>query len=709
MKQIKKINSDNFYSKAKLEAIEPIQNRSYSAFREPNPGGDRELGELDSFDFTLPLQQIQNTPIQQKQIMLACMNAYQKIGDVKSVIDTMSNLGSQGIRIVHPNKAKEKLYKYWFVKVKGKERSERILNMLYRAGNIVIKRDLAKITDKDIQDYRRSVASTDPDGKFYRLTNYGKKVIPVEYHILNPWSIDTPGGELATFMGKKVYTLKIPTTIINTIKTPKSPTEKQMVDSLPAFIREPVQRGERFIPLDDDQVIVLHYMKDDWQSWAYPMIFSILDDLSLYVTMKKADKAALRGVISHVRVWLLGSLQHEIAAGEAAFLKLQSALTSNKGGATMDLVWDDALKLIETSTEAHNFLGNKKYEPVIRAIQVGLGLPVAMGGSSGTASGSVIGIKPFIERLQLGRDYLNDFWYEEIRIFKEAIGDKQDASILYDNMNLFDEAAEQMVWVQLLDRDVVSAETMQSRFGLSPAVEAARLRAETRKRGKGNMLPKASPFHNDAQHENSKELAALNQGTVSPTEVGVKKKERQPGDKSLMDMNKEIQTKKAKIKTGANPKKKPKGQPQQGRPKNSPDKIKRKTRVMKKPSVKAVQMLSLMSWAKSLQKTISENITPIYLEKCSKKNVRMLTASQTEELESIKFNILWNAEPMSDVDMTKAENLLPPSEDVLEILEELSMSIYNKKLEELGIEDARELQLSAYILNKGEDDGETNG
>ena len=62
------------------------------------------------------------------------------------------------------------------------------------------------------------------------------------------------------------------------------------------------------------------------------MVYAILDDLMLLEKMRLADLAALDGAISQVRLWRLGSLEHEIFPTDAAVQKLADILMSNPGG-----------------------------------------------------------------------------------------------------------------------------------------------------------------------------------------------------------------------------------------------------------------------------------------------------------------------------------------------------------------------------------------
>ena len=81
----------------------------------------------------------------QKRIIKQCMQAYDKVGIIRNVIDLMSDFASQGLAIVHPNKTIEKFYRKWWQEVGGVDRSERFLNYLYRTGNVVVRRRTARI------------------------------------------------------------------------------------------------------------------------------------------------------------------------------------------------------------------------------------------------------------------------------------------------------------------------------------------------------------------------------------------------------------------------------------------------------------------------------------------------------------------------------------------------------------------------------------
>ena len=679
---------------------------------------------------------IRNLPKQQRDIIEACMNAYTRIGILRNYVDMMASFGSQGIQIVHPNKKKEKMYKAWFERVRGPERSERFLNCLYRGGAAVVKREMAKLTEADMKDLQKSFASLDADKRYERKPKPKRNEIPIDYTFLNPATIETAGGDLATFLGHPVYMLRIPNFIITMIKTPKGKTQEQLVRDLPDYIKNAVKAGEKFVTLDNDKLAVFHYMKDDWQQWATPISYSVLADLILYEKMKLADMAALDGAISHIRIWKLGSLEHNIQPSPAMFDKFQNMLLGNVGGGAMDLIWDAAIELQETGTDVASFLGAEKYEPVIDSINAGLGLPGSAKKGAGFTE-TAISLKTIIERLQYGRGLLNEFWKGEIAIVRDAISDDQSASVIYDNMSLYDEAAEKMLWFQLYDRHLCDDATIQEKFGLVPEVVEMRIKREEAQREKGSKPQKATPFH-DPQFNHELSKIALQQGTVSPTEAGMTKKPKQAGDKSFLDIQTEqsnndrkIQEKAAQqgakqnedihqqnlkhkdaehkmmlpVKKQALQQKlenKIPGVSGQGRPKNSKDKNGRKQRTPKLSSkADALDMFGIQSWAKNAQDVIAESVTKRYLSSASKKTMRSLTTAQADDLESMKFDTLCSLEPYSTNDEITAAcvvDSLPTFPEAETIFEELIADEVNRLGERPPIEKQRDIRSAAYAI-----------
>ncbi len=667
----------------------------------------------------------ESVPKRQKEAIRMCMQAYDKVGIIRNVIDLMADFAGQGITIVHPNKRIEKFFRAWFNKVNGIERSERFLNTLYRCGNVVVKRRTAKISRKVERDLK-SAASPDMEALVRNVT---KKEIPWKFDFLNPMSIEVIGDELATFVGQPQYALKVSKLVrglANKGLMTDSPYHKNIQALLPPDIVKSIKEGESVIPLDPEKVSVHYYKKDDWLVWANPMIFAILDDIIMLEKMKLADISALDGAISNIRLWSLGDLDNKILPTKAAINKLRNILASNVGGGTMDLVWGPELKFTESSTQVFRFLGKEKYEPVLTNIYAGLGVPPTLTGAAGSSGGftnNFISLKTLVERLEYGRQVLVNWWNQELEIVQKAMGFRLPARIHFDQMVLSDEASEKNLLIQLADRNIISAETLVERFGEIPEIEKIRIRREEKDRKAEAMPQKASPYHNP-QHRNDLEKIALTKDSMQPEDFGLvpstdtgrhpltDPKDRR--DKESINKEKEEKEEKRmelKKKNSPAPKQEekfnPTGRPEDGRPKNSTDKGPRKQRVDKpKQIVSQTEVASMSLWAGEAQAKINEVINPAILAHYNKKSLRSLTKSEMDQLEHLKMCILCNIQPFIEINADTLNNLLknPVKETAgfKNLMSSLKKDFFNRNNRKPNVDELRKMAVSSYALSKTE-------
>jgi hypothetical protein len=540
-------------------------------------------------------------PNQQRKIIKMCMEAYDKVGIIRNIIDLMGDFGSQGIQIVHRDKSVEKFYQQWFKSINGKERSERFLNNLYKCGNVIVYRSYAKVTPQ-LNNYMKALSS---DIKV-EVPNALKNQIPWRYNFFNPLTVKMKDGNLSLFMGLNNYTI---TTNSFFDKFQAGDIPNTVLETLPPVIKQSLMRGEKEIPLEAERLSVFYYKKDDWKQWANPMIYAILDDIVMLEKMRLADLSALDGAISNIRLWTLGNLEHKILPNKTAINKLRDILASNVGGGTMELVWGPELSFTESNSEVYKFLGSEKYSAVLNSIYAGLGVPPTLTGMATNGGGftnNFISLKTLLERLQYGRDQLVRFWEKEIEIVRKAMGFRYKAHIQFDQMTLSDEAATKNLLIQLADRDIISHETLLERFKEIPQIENIRLKRELHKR-ETDGPPKASPFHN-ANHKQDLEKITK-QGQIN------------------LKKQKEVK--------------------ENGRPSFKQDTTVRKKRVdtpKSKPGVAELVVWSENAWSK-----VSSTLTTAYLDIHNKKNLRQLNKSEFNNLEQLKLDVFTNLNILEEV------------------------------------------------------------
>jgi hypothetical protein len=622
------------------------------------------------------------TPTRIKDIIRRADLVYQRVGLVKNVIDLMGDFSSQGITIVHPNKRTERFYRAWFKKVNGKDRSERFLNNLYRTGNVVINKQTAKLNNKIIDKMFKVTAEADIPDPILEDVEIIKKEIPWRYTFIDPVYVDVLGGSLSSFASQKIYGVLLPSHLRKLINTPKGDAEKAVIGQLPKDIIEAASTRKPYI-LNPEKTIVCHYKKDDWQIWAYPMIYAIMDDITVLEKLKLADICALDGAVSNIRIFKLGSLEHKIAPTKAAASKLAAILGNNVGAGTMDLVWGPDIEMIESSSNVHNFLGEEKYIPHLNAVYAGLGIPPTLTGTFGAAgtTNNFISLKTLTQRLQYGRDVLTAFWEKELEIVQKAMGFKYPAKIEFDRMDLSNEDAEKALLIQLADRNVISDELLQMKFGIDPNMEKYRISRENRERDTDRMTPKAGPYYNPQLEDNLKKLA-LQLGIATPSQVGLELESKKRGEMNAIEMKAQFPGAPKIGGFGGGESPSPTGVSGQGRPKTVKDSEKRKTKDFK-PRTGA----SLTIWAAEADEKINSIMNPHLLAFYNKNNLRKLSASESKDIDNIKTKLLFSLQPNSNI-----------SEDIL--IDSLSTIHTNNDIKIMYSAYQNWLKQTANLLNR---------
>lgn len=626
------------------------------------------------------------------EIIRRCNAIYKEVGLIRNMIDLMGDFASKGIRLTHRTPDVQDFFNNWFLKVSGPERSERLCNYLVRTANVIIKRQTAKVPVRTSDRlYKTSAAPDLTKDDIKKTLDVQKREIPWKYTFIDSSIVEIAGGPLASFVGKPSYVLHLPSALTRIIKSPK-PEERSLVEQLPDDILKAAQTNKYILP--PDKTIVLHYKKDDWETWATPILYSIFKDAIAYDKLKLADLAALDGAISNVRIFKLGSLEFKLLPTAAAAQRLSQILQSNTGGGTMDIIWGPDIELIESRSEIYKFLGQDKYIPTLNAIYAGLGIPPTLTGTFGAAgtTNNLVSLNTLVERLTYMRDVLVGFWTQEIALVQKAMGFQYPAEIEFDLMDLGNGDSIKKLYMDLADRSIISDETVQNIFGQNSKMEKVRLNREKKDRAKDRMVRKAGPYV-EAEGTESLKKIALQAGLVSPSEVGLELEEKTPGQKNMMDHRTE-QLKMAGDQKIAQQKmvKKAGGQ---GRPKNAKDSVKRKTKTFTPRSRAQLEL-----WAYRAQSAISDFLTPGILKQYGKKTARQLTTVEAERVERIKFGVLSHIEPLTDIN----QNSIAAALNAGAINAEMWNLYYNDlKIvatdisTELSLDDMRRLQVTAYI------------
>lgn len=611
--------------------------------------------------------------------------SYYTISIVRNIVDLMADFCVKGLDWAHPNRNVQSFMRSWYNKVDGNNISERFCNYLIRLGNLCLVPEYSKIPDMIAQEWRKTRGAEFKEVKvsnlripssytFIDVTALTEKLDSTSTTSNRVFSLCANGGLISTFSNHTTgYRLQSGTTFSG-----------RLYQSLPPHIRNKVHSSSGLIELkENEDVYIYHYRKDDWDTWARPIILSIAEPLIMLKKMHLADSSALDGVISNVRLWRVGYIDqtnvlNSVIPEPYILEKIRDMIKANISGGVLDIVWGPDLDFKESSSNSYEFLYPEKYSQVMAEIYDGFGInPGLAGGLSSNGqsgmSNNAISMKVLVERLSYIRNKLTDFWMGESKKIQKAMGFSSPAIVTFDDAVFSDEISYKKLLIELYDRDVLTQEGLREEFNIIESVENGRQLRETKRRKNGKMPPKASPYH-DPMVKEKLTSDLIKSGNID-------------GDEMNIDVKKEDVFSKDKG----------------GRPVGTRDSVKRDTKNVSPKKAFAADFLEMKVWARESFDKISDVIGPNYLKEVGKNNFRQLTQEEAEDFENIKLSILCSINPFSDI---SKDVIQASAESIKDIT--LEKEIRNNLINELSLkmnriptmDDKRTAASAAYCISK---------
>lgn len=644
------------FSKAVKEHYKELSKpENYMAVKGQATALQRDIHSRQEFDrndyfSARPSEQI---PTDINDAMSLCEDLYKNTGILRSIIDLITEFVTDGLQILHPEKDIQTLYNAWFRKVDLQNRAERFVSDLYKSGNVVIRRYSGQINKKGFNEWKKSIVMSNKIG-INEIPDKDPAVIPTEYFFFRPSSVYLVGDIAGSMSVNKKYGLKIPTKYIQSLLHSNTKLEESVISKIPADIKKSIKENtlSPYInyPLDNSSLYVAHYKKDDYDTWATPIIYSVLEDITYNKKLKMARIAGLDGFYNPIRIWKLGDHTKEILPLPGAGNKLNEILSNNTGGGTADIIWDsmiDVQELYPPIEKLGDFLEYK--DPILSCF----GIPQEItGGVMETNSGgnAALRMKNFAKKLNSGRKELKKWIEFEIDIIHRNLKLPSKPFVKFKNDDLMDEKIYYTLIRELVDRNILSDRTIVEKMEEIPEIEFARISEEMKLRDSGKLPPKAGPFNNP----NLEKQAELDQ------------------EKSILDNELLV---------------KPKDSKNKGRPPGSKDALPRR----RSPNVKKSFALA---YAADAYDKVDKIITARTLEHFQVADTRSLTKDQKEMLDRVRTHTLAEIEPGTELSEDIINNNISYNNDEYD-------SIYNNLLDGVALENMtgdqrRFLKIEAY-------------
>lgn len=386
-----------------------------------------------------------NSNIDIKDAVILCQKAYYNFAIFRNTIDLMTEFSSSPIYFRDGSQKSRDFFEALFKKINVYDLQDKFFREYYRSGNVFVYRFDTKVSESDINKITQTFG-----------LNYSKASVklPSRYIILNPADIQI--GGTVNFSFTKYYKL-LSDYELERLKSPKTDEDREVFNSLPLETQKLIKQksvGILTLPLDPERLAAVFYKKQDYEPFAVPMGFPVLDDINWKAEMKKMDMAVTRTTQQAILLVTMGTEPEKGGVNQKNLEAMQKLFENPSVGRV--LIADYTTKAEFVIPDIANIIGPQKYEVVDRDIQIGLNNILI--GNEKFANQS-IKVQVFVERLKQARQaFISDFLIPEIRRISKDLGFKNYPTPHFEDIDLKDDLQYSKVYTRLVELGILTPE-----------------------------------------------------------------------------------------------------------------------------------------------------------------------------------------------------------------------------------------------------------
>jgi hypothetical protein len=395
---------------------------------------------LIPFKYSLGIKNSSNMNV--RDAVILCQKAYYNFSIFRNTIDLMTEFSTSNIFFRNGSQKSRDFFSALFRKINVHELQDKFFREYYRSGNVFLYRFDNKIKEEDAQKITQT---------FGAISNASID-LPVKYIILNPADIQI-GGTI-NFSSGKFYKI-ISDYELERLKNPRTDEDREVLNALPPETKKLIQSktlGVLTLPLDNDRLCAVFYKKQDYEPFAVPMGFPVLEDINWKAEMKKMDMAITRTTQQAILLVTMGTEPEKGGVNQKNLEAMQKLFENQSVGRV--LIADYTTKAQFVIPDIASLIGPQKYEVVDRDIQIGLNNILI--GNEKFANQS-IKVQVFIERLKQARQsFINEFLIPEIRRISKELGFKNFPTPYFEDIDLKDDVQYSRIYTRLVELGVLT-------------------------------------------------------------------------------------------------------------------------------------------------------------------------------------------------------------------------------------------------------------
>jgi hypothetical protein len=389
-----------------------------------------------------------NSNIDVRDTIILCQKAYYNFSVFRNTIDLMTEFSISNLYYTGGSKKSREFFETLFKKINIDDLQSRFFREYYRSGNVFIYRFNAKMEKSDVfkinQTFGISQASEDLE-------------IPSKYIILNPSDIQLQGS---ISFSTGVYYKVVTDYELQRLRHPQTEEDREVFDNLPEQTKKLIEDTKNVgmsavtIPLDTDKLVAVFYKKQDYEPFAVPMGYPVLEDINWKQEMKQMDMAVARTTNQAILLVTMGAKPEEGGVNQKNLMAMQKLFENESVGRVLISDYTTDAKFV--IPDIGNILDPKKYDVVNQDIQMGLNNILL---SDEKFANTSIKVQVFMERLKQGRRvFLENFLMPEIRRISKELGFKNYPTAHFEDVDLRDTSVYSRIYSRLIELGVLTAE-----------------------------------------------------------------------------------------------------------------------------------------------------------------------------------------------------------------------------------------------------------
>ena len=389
-----------------------------------------------------------NSNIEVRDTIILCQKAYYNFSVFRNTIDLMTEFSISNLYYTGGSRKSREFFETLFSKINIDDLQSRFFREYYRSGNVFIYRFNAKMEKADALKINQT----------FGLSEANENIeIPSKYIILNPSDIQLQGS-IAFSSG--VYYKVVTDYELQILRNPQTDEQREVFESLPEETKKLIKDSKNVgmaavtIPLNTDRLVAVFYKKQDYEPFAVPMGYPVLEDINWKQEMKQMDMAVARTTNQAILLITMGTTPQDGGVNQKNLMAMQKLFENESVGRVLISDYTTEAKFV--IPDIGNILDPKKYDVVNQDIQMGLNNILL---SDEKFANTSIKVQVFMERLKQGRRvFLENFLMPEIRRVSKEMGFKNYPLAHFEEVDLRDTSVYSRIYSRLIELGVLTAE-----------------------------------------------------------------------------------------------------------------------------------------------------------------------------------------------------------------------------------------------------------